>query len=55
MNIKDEIRQSEEEKAVMIRYLYKKADIRDWHGVADAAMDLRVIESRIKTLDELGN
>lgn len=32
----------------MIKYLRMKVDEEDWHGVADAAMDLREIEIEIK-------
>lgn len=31
--------------ALYIRYLELKVKERDWHGVADAAMDLREIEA----------
>jgi hypothetical protein len=32
---------------VMIDYLKLKLDQRDWHGVSDAANDLRVMEERV--------
>lgn len=32
-------------KALMIEYLNMKVAEQDWHGVADAAMDLRDIEA----------
>ena len=35
-------------KAVMIDYLQMKVNEQDWHGVADAAMDLRELEVAIK-------
>jgi len=31
---------------VMIAYLMLKIKQRDWHGVADAAMDIREMEAR---------
>jgi len=33
---------------VMIAYLLLKVRQRDWHGVADAAMDIREMEAREK-------
>jgi len=33
---------------VMIAYLLLKVKHRDWHGVADAAMDIREMEARMK-------
>jgi hypothetical protein len=37
-------------KAVMVSYLRMKADEEDWHGVQDAASDLRDIEAELKGL-----
>lgn len=37
----------EKEKEKMINYLNLKVVKRDWHGVADAAMDLREIDAQI--------
>lgn len=31
---------------VLIKYLYAKAEERDWHGVSDAANDLRVLDTK---------
>jgi len=36
------------ETEVMIAYLMLKIKQRDWHGVADAAMDIREMEAREK-------
>lgn len=36
----------EERRAALIRDLLGKAVIADWHGVSDAANDLRVLEAR---------
>ena len=33
---------------IMIAYLMLKVKQRDWHGVADAAMDIREMEARMK-------
>jgi len=37
-----------ERKEFMITYLRLKVQEQDWHGVADAAMDLREIEVELK-------
>ncbi len=37
----------------MITYLQLKVEEQDWHGVADAAMDLREIDAKIDLLTEL--
>ena len=42
-------------KIRMINYLDLKVSERDWHGVADAAMDLREIDTRILLLEKLKN
>lgn len=36
----------------MITYLLLKVNSEDWHGVADAAMDLREIDATMKVLRE---
>lgn len=41
--------QLDERRSKMIQYLLLKVDEQDWHGVADAAMDLRDIDA-----EELG-
>ena len=38
-------------KILMINYLQMKVAEKDWHGVQDAASDLRDIESEIKGLE----
>lgn len=35
----------EEARATLIAYLMHKVSIADWHGVSDAANDLRVLEA----------
>lgn len=37
-------------RKTMMRYLLMKFEERDWHGVQDAASDLRDIESELKGL-----
>ena len=46
MNIKDLLTQKE----TMIGYLKMKVEQQDWHGVADAAMDIREIDAKILVL-----
>ena len=36
----------EEHHATLVAYLKAKVDIQDWHGVSDAANDLRVLEAQ---------
>ena len=36
----------EEHHAVLVAYLKSKVEIADWHGVSDAANDLRVLEAQ---------
>jgi len=38
------------EKRLLIEYLKMKVDNGDWHGVADAAMDIREIDAKISML-----
>lgn len=38
------------EREIMIGYLLQKVEVADWHGVADAAMDLREIEAKLEVL-----
>lgn len=35
----------QERHAALLAYLYAKVQERDWHGVSDAANDLRVLEA----------
>lgn len=37
----------EEQRAALITYLKAKLEQCDWHGVSDAANDLRVLEAQI--------
>lgn len=37
----------------MVQYLLLKVEEQDWHGVADAAMDIREIEAQLKLLKKL--
>lgn len=37
---------------ILVEYLLAKVEIRDWHAVADAAMDLRELEARRRAIDD---
>lgn len=37
------------QKEILIQYLYVKIAQEDWHGVADAAMDIREMEAKCST------
>jgi len=37
-------------RAILIEYLKAKADAEDWHGVSDAANDLRELDAELKGL-----
>ena len=39
-------------KENLIGYLLQKAECEDWHGVADAAMDLREVDAKLEVLNE---
>lgn len=35
----------------LVNYMRSKVDQRDWHAVADAAMDIRELEAKIKVYE----
>lgn len=37
------------DKEIMLQYLLLKVRQEDWHGVADAAMDIREMEAKCST------
>ena len=46
----------DEQISSMVEYMQLKIQAEDWHAVADAAMDIREIESEMKALkDMVGN
>ena len=53
MEIKEQIEKLEKKKARMDSYLTLKHEDEDYHGVADAAMDIREILAKIQVLKEL--
>jgi hypothetical protein len=36
----------------LINYLFQKQQSEDWHGVADAAMDLREVDAKLEIIEE---
>lgn len=42
------------EREILIAYLESKMKTQDWHGVADAAMDLREVDARIEVFKRTG-
>lgn len=49
--IQNDINKYYKEMEGMQKYLLLKFDQRDWHGVADAAMDIREIKAKIDILE----
>lgn len=49
MTLIDEL---EKQKSTLITYLLSKVEVQDWHGVADAAMDLREVEAKLSLLHQ---
>lgn len=47
-----EITDLRDERATIKRYLVAKTASEDWHAVSDAANDLRVIDTKIRMLEE---
>lgn len=45
----------EERKDMMVKYMKLKMQEEDWHGVADAAMDIRDIESELLAYRSIKN
>lgn len=39
----------------LVTYMELKIHQRDWHGVADSAMDIRDLEAKIEVLREINN
>lgn len=38
----------------LVEYLKLKVEMNDWHGVADAAMDLREVEAQMTMFRQVG-
>lgn len=43
----DHAMQPEDQHTILVEYLMAKVAVQDWHGVSDAANDLRVLEEQI--------
>ncbi len=46
VSVLDEQKAFDKKKKIMVKYLLLCADEEDWHGVSDAANDLRVLEAK---------
>lgn len=53
MNSDHHRQQLEAHVRTMVDYLRMKLEQRDWHGVADAAMDIRELEAKLDLLRKL--
>jgi len=45
--------QLQQQIGVLVDYIRLKIEQADWHGIADAANDIRVIEAQIKVLESI--
>jgi len=45
--------QLEQQIGVLVEYIRLKIEQSDWHGISDAANDIRVIEAQIKVLESI--
>lgn len=43
-----------DQKELLNRYILQKQKANDYHGIADAAMDIREIDAKLDVLKELG-
>jgi len=39
-------------RKILVKYLLSKVEEEDWHGVADAAMDIREIDAVLEYIEE---
>ena len=53
MNITETANSLHKQLDRMKSYLLLKFEVGDWHGVADAAMDIREIEAKLNILKQL--
>lgn len=53
LNVAEEKTRLTREKQGMTEYLKLKLAQEDWHGVADAAMDIRELVAKLDLLEEL--
>jgi hypothetical protein len=45
--------QLQQQIGVLVDYIRLKIEQADWHGIADAANDIRVIEAQIKVIETI--
>ena len=55
MNGKEILEEAMTDKEVMIEYLLLKVRQQDWHGVSDAAMDIREMEAKKCSTTSIAN
>lgn len=55
MNLPAEEKELIDDLERMVNYLHLKVQKRDWHGVADAAMDIREIEAKLELVRKLNS
>lgn len=53
MKIQELIAKLKADVELMKSYLQMRFSMSDWHGVMDAAADIRELEAKIRTLEEL--
>lgn len=53
MNIEESVLSLSKQLDRMKSYLLLKFEVSDWHGVADAAMDIREIEAKLSVLKSI--
>ena len=53
MNITQEVAKLEVKRTRLHEYIIMKLEEKDYHGIADAAMDLRELDARVKALNEI--
>jgi len=53
--VKTQLQELERQVKQLVDYVYLKIEQTDWHGVSDAANDIRELEAQIKLLKELEN
>lgn len=52
-NVTNLVADLNKQKDLMIKYLYLRADMKDWHGVMDASADIREIEAKLTALSQV--
>lgn len=55
ISIEQELQKLELKRKHLHDYIVMKLEERDYHAIADAAMDLRELESRVKVFNEVKN